>query len=394
MELDIIKRTWAEVDLDAIEHNFRAIRAHIGEDTKLCCVVKADGYGHGAVKLAQLYSELGADFFAVSNIDEALELRGSGITEPVLILGYTPVSLAKILADNGIAQAVYGLDYAKALSASSLQAGVTIDVHIKIDTGMSRIGFMCQSFPEDNSSIDEIAEACALPALNPCGIMAHFAVSDEGEEGKAYTLRQLDAFNFIVKSLADRGVTFPLIHHANSGAVEYYRDAHLSMVRAGIILYGLAPNPAIASALDLKPAMSLKSTVAFVKKLRKGSDVSYGRTFTADRDMTVATVPVGYADGYFRNLSKDGYMTIKGKKAKILGRVCMDQTIVDVTDIEDVRIGDEVVLFSNGENNTPTACELATFAGTINYEIVCAVSKRVPRIYNRNGKTVDVMYKL
>ncbi len=393
MELDIIKRTWAEIDLDAIERNFKAIKAHIG-DTKICCVVKADGYGHGAVKLAKLYSELGTDFFAVSNIDEALELREHGIKEPVLILGYTPVALAKILAENNITQAVYGLGYARALSLEAVKAGVTIDVHIKVDTGMSRIGFMCQSFPEDNSSIEEIAEACALKGLNPCGIMAHFAVSDEGEEGKEYTLAQLEAFEYTVKMLSDRGITFSVIHHANSGAVEYYKDSYLSMVRAGIILYGLAPNPAFDSEVELKPAMSLKSTVAFVKKLRKGSTVSYGRTFTAERDMTVATVPIGYADGYFRSLSKEGYMTIKGKKAKILGRVCMDQTIVDVTDIEDVKIGDEVVLFSNGENNTPTANELASFAGTINYEIVCAVSKRVPRFYKRNGKTVDVMYKL
>ncbi len=394
MELDIIKRTWAEVDLDAIEQNFRAIRAHIGKDTKLCCVVKADGYGHGAVKLAKLYSQLGADFFAVSNIDEALELRTSGIKEPVLILGYTPVSLAKTLADENITQAVYGLDYAKALSESAVDAGVTVDVHIKIDTGMSRIGFMCQSFPEDNSSIDEISNACSMSGLNPCGIMAHFAVSDEGEDGKEYTQRQLDAFEFTVKALADRGVHFPLVHHSNSGAVEYYKNAHLSMVRAGIILYGLAPNPALGSVLDLKPAMTLKTSVAFVKKLRKGSTVSYGRTFTADRDMIVATVPIGYADGYFRSLSQGGYMSVKGKRADILGRVCMDQTVIDVTDIENVRIGDEVTVFGMGEDGAPTASELASLAETINYEIICAVSKRVPREYVRNGEVVDVMYKL
>ncbi len=394
MELDIIKRTWAEVDLDAIEANFKEIRAHIGEDTKLCCVVKADGYGHGAVKLAKLYSQLGADFFAVSNIDEALELREQDIKEPVLILGYTPVALAEKLAQNNITQAVYGLEYARELSQAAEKAGVTVDVHIKIDTGMSRIGFMCQSFPEDNSSIDEIAQACALPCINPCAIMAHFAVSDEGEDGKEYTLSQLDAFEFTVKALADRGIHFPLVHHANSGAVEYYKNSYLSMVRAGVILYGLAPNPALASELTLIPAMTLKTTVAFVKKLRKGSTVSYGRTFVAPCDMLVATVPIGYADGYFRSLSKDGYMSIKGKKAKILGRVCMDQTVIDVTNIDGVKIGDEVVVFSKGENETPTVNELASFAGTINYEIVCAVSKRVPRVYKKSGKIVDVMYKL
>lgn len=394
MELDIIKRTWAEVDLCALEQNFKAIRAHIGKDTKLCCVVKADGYGHGAVKLSELYSQLGADFFAVSNIDEALELREHGIKEPVLILGYTPVALALTLAENDITQVVYGLDYAKALSEAAQIAGVELDVHIKIDTGMSRIGFMCQSFPEDNSSIDEIVTACSLPCLNTCGIMAHFAVSDEGEGGKEYTLRQFEAFEHTVKTLAQRGVTFPLVHHANSGAVEYYKDTHLSLVRAGIILYGLAPNPSLASEIELKPALTLKTSVAFVKALRKGSTVSYGRTFEAKEDMVVATVPIGYADGYFRSLSEGGYMTVKGQKAKILGRICMDQTVIDVTHIENVKIGDEVVVFSNGENNTPTANELASLADTINYEIVCAVSKRVPRIYLRNGEIVDVMYKL
>lgn len=393
MELDKIKRTWVEVDLDAIEHNFKAIKSHIGE-TKICCVVKADGYGHGANKLAELYSNLGADFFAVSNIDEALELRFSGIKEPVLILGYTPVALADKLAQFKITQVVYSLEYATLLSEQAVKTGATIDVHIKIDTGMSRIGFMCQSFPRDNASIDEIEKVCNLPNLNPCGIMAHFAVSDEGEDGREYTGKQLDALKFTVEELKKRGLEFPLVHHANSGAVEYYKETHLSMVRAGIILYGLLPNPALGSAINLKPAMTFKTQVAHVKKLREGSSVSYGRTFVADKDMVVATVPVGYADGYFRDFSNDGYMLVNGKKAKILGRVCMDQTIIDVTDIEDVKIGTEVVIFSGGEDGAPTPSSLAKLAGTINYEIVCAVSKRVPRVYMRNGKVVDVMYKL
>lgn len=393
MELDIIKRTWAEIDLDAAKSNFEEIRSHIG-DSKMCCVIKADGYGHGAQKLAHLYSSLGADHFAVSNIDEALELRESGIREPILVLGYTPVAMAEKLAENSIAQAVYGLDYAKALSAVCDSAGVTVDIHIKIDTGMSRIGFMCQSFPEDQGSIDEIAEACALKGLNPRGIMAHFAVSDEGTAGEEYTLRQLEVFDYTVKTLEARGISFELVHHANSGGAEFYPESHLSMVRAGIILYGFDPNPALSSDFDLKPVMTLKSSVAFVKRLRKGSTVSYGRTFTAEKDMVVATVPIGYADGYFRTLSAEGYMSVKGKKAKILGRICMDQTIIDVTDIENVNIGDEVTVFSGGTENAPTVDELAKMAGTISYEIICAVSKRVPRVYLRSGEVVDVMYKL
>lgn len=393
MELDIVKRTWVEIDLDAIKNNFNEIRSKIG-DSKICCVVKADGYGHGANKLAQLYSSMGADFFAVSNIDEAIELRQSGISEPILVLGFTPANLADKLSEYKITQTVYGIQYARELSNACTKARVTVDAHIKIDTGMSRIGFMCQSFPRDNGSIDEIEESCKLQGINPRGIMAHFSVSDEGAQGRDYTLRQLNAFNYTVQELKKRGICFEIIHHANSGGVEFYPESHLSMVRAGIILYGLSPNPSLESNLNLTPAMTLKSKIAYVKELKKGSDVSYGRTFTADRDMIVATVPIGYADGYFRSLSTDGYMSVKGKKAKILGRICMDQTIIDITDIDGVAIGDHVTVFSGKDDNAPGVDELAKFADTINYEIVCAVSKRVPRMYLQDGKIVDVMYKL
>lgn len=391
--MHILKRTWAEINLDAAERNFKTIRKSIG-DAKLCCVVKADGYGHGAGQLAKLYESLGADFFAVSNIDEAIELRDAEISKPILILGYTPVAEAKKLARYRITQAVFGLDYALALSRECVKEKVTVDVHVKIDTGMSRIGFMCQSFPEDMQSIYDIAHVCALDNLKVKGIMAHFSVADEGVCGRAFTQDQLDSFNYVVETLGDMGIKFDIVHHANSGATEYYPAAHLSMVRAGIILYGLAPNPAIKPRFELEPLMTLKSTVSFVKDLRAGCSVSYGRTFTATRDMRVATVPIGYADGYFRSISEEGYMSVKGKKAKILGRICMDQTIIDVTDIEGVEIGDEVTVFSNGADNAPTANDLAEMAGTINYEIICAVSKRVPREYIKNGKIVDVMYKL
>ncbi len=393
MELDIRKRTWAEIDLDALRHNFQQIRNHIG-DSKLCCVVKADGYGHGAAMLTRLYSQWGADFFAVSNLDEAIELRENGIVEPVLVLGYTPVALADKISQYNLTQAVYGYDYARGLSHACVRAGVCVDVHIKIDTGMSRIGFMCQSFPRDEKSVDEIEAVCRMQGLSAKGIMAHFSVADEGDAGEKFTLSQLEAFKYTVNALKDRGITFELVHHANSGATENYSEAHLSMVRAGIILYGLYPNPSLPPVLELRSAMTLKSSVAFVKNLFAGSSVSYGRTFVADRDMRVATVPIGYADGYFRALSAEGYMSIKGKKAKILGRICMDQTIIDVTDIDDVKIGDEVVIFSGNEDEAPTVDVLAQQAGTINYEIVCAVSKRVPRVYLRDGKIVDVMYKL
>lgn len=389
--MHILRRTWAEVDLAAAEENFNIIREK-AKGSKICCVVKADGYGHGAKVLSKLYESLGADYLAVSNIDEAEELRDYGISLPILILGYTPVNDAKRLIRLKLTQAVYCLDFAKALAEKCQELGETLDVHIKIDTGMSRIGFLCQSFPRDNSSIDEIVQACSLKGLNPTGIMAHFSVADEGEEGKAYTENQLENFDYTVKALRERGVEFDIIHHANSAGTEVYENAHKTMVRAGIILYGLAPSSKLEGALPLKPLMTLKTSVASVKKIYKGTTVSYGRTFEAQKDMTVATVTIGYADGYFRDFSNKGYMLLKGKKCRILGRVCMDQTIIDISDVENVKIGDEVVVFS--ASGSPSVNELAEFADTINYEVICAVSKRVPRYYNKNGKTVDVMYKL
>ncbi|MBR3988180.1 MAG: alanine racemase [Clostridia bacterium] len=389
--MHILRRTWAEVDLTAAEHNFNIIREK-AKNSKICCVVKADGYGHGAKVLSRLYENLGADYLAVSNIDEAEELRDYGISLPILILGYTPVADAKRLLKYNLTQAVYSLDFAKALSEKCSELKGTLKIHIKIDTGMSRIGFMCQSFPRDNSSIDEIVETCSLKGLEAEGIMAHFSVADEGDQGREYTENQLKNFDCTVNALKDKGIEFDIIHHANSAGTEVYEDAHKSMVRAGIILYGLAPSPKLQDALPLQPVMTLKTSVASVKKIYKGTTVSYGRSFEAEKDMTVATVTIGYADGYFRDFSGKGYMLLKGRKCRILGRVCMDQTIIDVSDVEDIKIGDEVIVFSAKES--PTVDDLASFADTINYEVVCAVSKRVPRYYQKNGQTVDVMYKL
>lgn len=389
--MHISRRTWAEVNLSAAKHNFGIIKEK-AKGSRICCVVKADGYGHGANVLAGLYESLGADFLAVSNIDEAEEIREYGIKLPILILGYTPVSDTKRLLKLGLTQAVYALDYAQALSEKCCELQGKLNVHIKIDTGMSRIGFMCQSFPRDEASIDEIVEVCKLEGLDVTGIMAHFSVADEGEDGSEYTYAQLNAFDTTLKLLKDKGVEFDIVHHANSAGIECYAESQKTMVRAGIILYGLAPSEKLQDALPLKPLMTLKTSVASVKKIYKGTTVSYGRTFTAEDDMKVATVTIGYADGYFRDLSGKGYMLLKGKKCRVLGRVCMDQTIIDVSEVDDVKIGDEVTVFD--AEKSPTVDDLASFADTINYEIICAVSKRVPRYYLVNGQTVDVMYKL
>lgn len=392
--MNMVKRTWAEISLNAIEHNYDVIRNKVADDTKVCCVIKADGYGHGAVELSQIYEKLGADFFAVSNIDEGIEIRKSGSKLPIVILGYTPVSEAENLAEYDISQAVFSLEYAKELSEKCVEEDCICKMHIKVDSGMSRIGFMCQEFPRDEYSIEEICEACCLPNLEVEGLFTHFCVSDEDAEGREFTNKQYENFIHVRDSLKKRGVDISVVHCSNSGAIEDYPETCCDMVRAGIILYGLAPSSKLADRLDLVPAMTLKTVVAFVKEVQKGATISYGRTFTADRKMKIATVPIGYADGFIRQNAKDGYMMVNGKKAKIVGRICMDQTMLDVTDIEDVKTGDEVVVFGTGENGEPTADSLAENTGTINYETVCLVGKRVPRIYIKDGKIENVMYKL
>ena len=392
--MNMVKRTWAEISLNAIEHNYNVIRNKVADDTKVCCVIKADGYGHGAVELSQVYEKLGADFFAVSNIDEGIEIRKSGSKLPIVILGYTPVSEAENLAEYDISQAVFSLEYAKELSEKCVEEDCICKMHIKVDSGMSRIGFMCQEFPRDEYSIEEICEVCCLPNLEVEGLFTHFCVSDEDAEGREFTNKQYENFIHVRDSLKKRGVDISVVHCSNSGAIEDYPETCCDMVRAGIILYGLAPSSKLADRLDLVPAMTLKTVVAFVKEVQKGATISYGRTFTADRKMKIATVPIGYADGFIRQNAKDGYMMVNGKKAKIVGRICMDQTMLDVTDIEDVKTGDEVVVFGTGENGEPTADSLAENTGTINYETVCLVGKRVPRIYIKDGKIENVMYKL
>ena len=392
--MNMVKRTWAEISLNAIEHNYNVIRNKVADGTKVCCVIKADGYGHGAVELSQIYEKLGADFFAVSNIDEGIEIRKGGSKLPIVILGYTPVSEAKNLAAYNISQAVFSLEYAKELSEKCVEEDCICKMHIKVDSGMSRIGFMCQEFPRDEYSIEEICEACCLPNLEVEGLFTHFCVSDEDAEGREFTNKQYENFIYVRDSLKRRGVDISVVHCSNSGAIEDYPETCCDMVRAGIILYGLAPSSKLADRLDLVPAMTLKTVVAFVKEVQKGATISYGRTFTADRKMKIATVPIGYADGFIRQNAKDGYMMVNGKKAKIVGRICMDQTMLDVTDIEDVKTGDEVVVFGTGENGEPTADSLAENTGTINYETVCLVGKRVPRIYIKDGKIENVMYKL
>lgn len=399
-KLIFTRRLWAEINMNAVRGNYEAIRAAIGDNVKLCCVVKADGYGHGAVELSKLYHELGVDFLAVSNLDEALELRQAGIDEPMLILGYTPPDRCRDLVNYHISQAVYSGEYARALSSECVKADVDVRIHIKVDTGMSRIGFLCQEFPRDNNSLLEIKSTCSLPRLTSEGIFTHFAVADDGADGNDFTQQQYACFTHTVEELGKMGVHFDIRHCSNSGAIIDYPELSMDMVRAGIILYGYSPSDKLIKSLHLQPAMRLKTLISHIKTVKAGATVSYGRTFTAQHDMRIATVPVGYADGFIRAYAKDGYMFVWdktkkfGKNCKILGRICMDQTMLDVTGFPEAEVGNVVVVFGNGKDGEPTAEDVARWGDTISYEVLCAVSKRVPRLYRTNWITGNVVYKI
>lgn len=385
---DFIKRTWAEINMDALCHNYNTIRSCVDKKSMLCCVVKADGYGHGAVEVAKAFEAMGADWMAVSNIEEALQLRENNIKTPVLILGYTPENMASVLSENNISQAVYSFDYAQALSENAVKSGVNVNIHLKLDTGMSRIGLMCQSFGRDDASIDIAEQICRMDGFNPQGVFTHFAVSDETDEGRDFTNMQFKNFMYAVNALEKRGITFEIRHCANSGAIIDYPDMHLDMVRAGIILYGLSPSEKLKERLDLKPVMELKSVVSHVKNIESGATVSYGRTFKASETMRIATIPIGYADGYIRNLAEKAEVQINGKRAKLTGRVCMDQIMADVSHIKNVKRGDIVTVFGSGSDDAPTADDIAGWSNTINYEVTCLVGKRVARVFLKDGKVI------
>ncbi len=388
---EYFRRTWAEINLNKIEHNYKVIRSCTAPGVKLCCVVKADAYGHGAKELAALYEKLGADFFAVSNLEEAIELRRASITTPILILGYTPAQYAKTLANNSITQAIVSSEYAKELSRCACEQGVTVPVHLKLDTGMSRIGIMCQDLSRDDA-LSEALDILALGGIEVTGAFTHFAVSDEKDEGLEYTQRQIACFKGFCDALKEKGAVGDgfICHCSNSAAIMDYACAHMDMVRAGIILYGLAPSDKLKGQIDLMPAMQIKSVIAHIKRVAPGTTVSYGRTFTAEREMTIATVPIGYADGYIRSFGRQAYMIVGGRKAKVVGRICMDQCMIDVTDIENVKVGDTVTVIGGSNGCEVTMDDAASWAGTINYEIACLVGKRVPRVYIKDREITSV----
>ena len=387
MEESVLRRTWAEVDLDALAHNYRQARRMIGAGVRYLGVVKADAYGHGAVQVGRKLEALGADYLAVSSLDEARELRHGGISMPILILGHTPPEMVPELIRHHITQTVSARAKAEEYSAAAAACGGTVRVHIKVDTGMSRLGFLVRGEHFDGG-VEAIAASCRLPHLEAEGIFTHFAAADEDDPGsEAYTREQFDVFQRVLAALADRGQTFAIRHCANSGALARYPEMYLDMVRPGIALYGAGAD---AQRLDLRPVMTLKSCVSTIKIFDPDTDISYGRTYRTREKTRVGVLPIGYADGLFRGLSGRMSVWTEEGPAPVLGRICMDMTMVNLTGLSHVHVGDAVELFGQRQR----VDVLAEILGTIPYELTCAVSKRVPRLYLENGQVVERSLRL
>ncbi len=377
------RRCWAEVDLGALRDNFRLVREK-ADGAAVIAVVKADAYGHGDAVVAPLFEREGADAFATACLSEALRLRAVGVTKDILILGYTDPACAAALAGADLTQTLLCEEYARALSAAAVRAGVTVRAHLKADTGMGRIGFGASD--DMSRAVEEMARAAALPGLHVEGCFTHFAAADSAlDEDIAYTRRQYAVFREAVDALRARGVGLRVCHCCNSAGTFARPEFHMDAVRPGIILYGEQPSEE-ATLPGLRPAMRLCARVSQVKTLAAGDAVGYGRTFRAPRAMRAATLTAGYADGYPRALSGKGTVSIQGRPARVLGRVCMDQTVVDVTEIPETAIGDTAILFGGGAADSTTRA--ARLAGTISYELLCGVSRRVPRVYTQNGTEI------
>jgi len=374
---DTQRRTWAEVNLSNLEHNYVALRELVSHGCRFMGVVKADAYGHGAVPVARRLERLGADYLGVACLDEAAELRMAGIRTPILILGHTPPEYTADLLRYDITQTVFDLGTAAALSEAAGKLGARLKIHIKTDTGMSRLGILCDEENMD-ASVDDIAAVCALPGLEHEGIFTHFSAADTDEE---YTMLQLTRFLAALDKLKKRGLSFKIRHCASSAAVINYPCTHLDMVRPGIALYGHYPAEGMEPICPLLPVMELKTRIAAVRTLPTGASVSYGRTHVLERESRIAVLPIGYADGFFRLFSDQLEVLVHGQKARLLGRVCMDLCMVDVTEIPGVQQGDVATVYgSDGASFQPIE-EGARLAGTIQYELLCAVSQRIPRVY-------------
>lgn len=378
-----LRPVWAEVNLDHLAHNMREIR-RVTCSKEIIAVVKADAYGHGALDVAPTLIENGATRFAVAVLNEAVELRRGGIECPIMILGFTPPNLTHMLLRHDIEQTVYTYDFARQLSKMAVKKNKQAKIHIAIDTGMGRIGFL-----PNEQSVEEVYRISQLPNIVIEGVFSHFSSADERD--KAYTYKQLERYQWFTDQLEAKGVKIALPHIANSAAIIDLPQTHFKAVRPGIILYGYYPSNEIEKEkLDLKPVMSLKTNIVHIKKLPAGEYISYGRKYQTMKESIIATLPVGYADGYTRLLFNKAKVILHNEFAPVIGRICMDQCMIDVTHIQKAKVGDEVILMGESNGLSFTADHIADLLDTINYEVVCMISKRVPRVYVKDNQVVKI----
>ena len=378
-------RIYARINMDNLRYNIEKMKSMVKPDMKVLAVVKADAYGHGAVGVSQRIRDL-ADYFGVATIDEAVELRNAGITEPILIIGYTDSDDFEKLVEHNITQTVYDVKECEKLSSVAISAGTKIKVHLKVDTGMGRIGFSA-----DESGVKEALKLKCMEGLDIEGIFTHYAKADELD--KSYSRNQKEKFLEFIKGMEAGGVTFAIKHIDNSAGTMEMDDDEFDMVRLGIVSYGLYPSDEVDKSIEIRPVMSLVSHVSHVKAVEAGASISYGGTYVTDTTRRIATVTVGYADGYPRAQSNLGRVIVRGQYAPIVGRVCMDQMMIDVTDIPDVSVKDEVILIGGTDDKYISVEEVAQYANSFNYELVCHIGRRVPHVYNEDGAdTVCVNY--
>ena len=381
--MKLLRPVWAEINLDNLAHNMREVRRITNKKAQITAVIKADGYGHGAVEIGETLLENGANRFAVATLSEAIQLRKSFPNTSIMVLGYTPQNLAKEVVENNIIQTIYTFEQAKEFSRVAKSLTKDILIHIKIDTGMKRLGMQA-----NDKTIDTILQINKLENLKIEGIFTHFAVADESD--KTFTREQVKKFDYIITRLKEKEINIPLKHVSNSAAIIDLPEYNFDMVRAGIMLYGLYPSKNVNHEIvKLKEVISLKAKISQVKDIEAGEGIGYGLKYKINKKLRIATLPIGYADGYTRMLTNKAKVLLKEKKVPIIGNICMDQCIIDVTNL-DVKMDDEVVLYGGNNPNGISIDDIADLLNTINYELICMLNKRVPRIYIKNNKVIDL----
>ncbi len=387
--MKLLKRTWADISMDHLSHNYHLLRGKIPADCRFLGVVKADAYGHGAVPVSRQLVDLGADYLAVSNMEEAVQLRRSYIRLPILILGYTPAFYAEDMVDMGIRQEVHSLEYAEQLNLALAGTGKRLKIHLKLDTGMSRLGFFAYDDPQ---TPDQLRLVAAMEHLVPEGIFTHFSVSDSlTEADRAFTALQFRRFSAMVKELEGSGVHFRLRHCCNSAATLLYPEYALDMVRPGIATYGICPSEELAGRFDLRPLMSLRTTISQLRPFGSDVGVSYGRSYVTAEPCRIAVLAIGYADGLSRSLSNRVSFLLHGKRVPVVGRICMDMCMVDVSAVPEAKVGDVVTVFGADGDETIAVDEIARLTGTIPYETLCSINKRTPRFYLDGEQRMEVL---